>query len=193
MKIKGRNLITILAVLFLAEFSAYAEVFRGDIYPANNKRYFEVMLPKIREAKKSVHVIMYLASYYPKYPDSPSNVILKELIAAKKRGLEVEIILNRSESEYLEHATKENLAAGAYLAENGISPYLDSKDKTTHCKLMVVDNRFVLIGSANWTYSAITKNNEASVLIESEELAVYYIKYFEGIKKECTFSIKPAR
>jgi len=163
----------------------FPEVFEGTITPADNGDYKEVILPRLKEAKKSIHVVMFLASYYPRYPDSPTNLFLRELLSARKRGVKVEVIFDQSDSEYSSHSTSENLKTGAYLANNGIEVYLDSNEKTTHAKLIIIDEKFTVIGSANWSYSAMTKNNETSVLIDSPQLAGYYIKYFEGIKKEC--------
>ena len=54
--------------------------------------------------------------------------------------------------------------------------------KTTHAKLMVVDGQLTLLGSTNWTYYALTSNNEASVLIRSQELARAIIDYFNRVK-----------
>lgn len=177
----------LLFYLFLTT-PAFSEVFEGSIYPANNRDYQELLLPRFKEAKKSVYMIMFLASYYtdPRYSDSsPTNLLIRELINAKKRGASVEVILNQSDSDYSSHAATENLRTGAYLANSGITVYFDSPEKTTHTKLLIIDGRFVVIGSANWSYSAMAKNNEASVVIDSPELAAFYIKYFQEIKKEC--------
>lgn len=172
--------------LFLCNFSfPKTNSFEGKIIPANNRNYFSVVLDKLKNAKKSIYVIMFLASFYPQYPDSPTNQIINTIIKKKKEKLKVEIILDQSKSKYFQHTNTENLKTANYLSENGIPVYLDSLDKTTHSKLIIIDEKYVIIGSHNWTYSAIEKNNETSVIIESEELAKYYIRYFEKIKKQC--------
>ncbi len=170
---------------------AFSEVFEGRISPANNGDYKEQILPCLKSAKKSIYIIMFLASYYPQYPDSPVNLFIREMINAKRRGVNVEVILNQSDSDYSSHSTTENLKTGAYLANNGITVYFDSPKKTTHAKLLIIDERFLVIGSANWSYSAMAKNNETSVIIDSPELARSYIKYFEKIKKECRPFLSP--
>lgn len=169
----------------LSTQALFAEGFLCKVYPADNEAYVEAALPRLKKTSESVHVIMYMASYYPRYPDSPTNLIIRELVKSKMRGVQLEVILNRSDREYAEYATGENIKTAEFLAGKGVHVYLDSKSKATHCKLVVIDRKTVLIGSANWTYSAATKNNETSLVIESEELAEHYIKYFEKIKKEC--------
>ena len=46
-------------------------------------------------------------------------------------------------------------------------------------RLVVVDRRVSLVGSANWTQSSVTKNREMCVLIDSGEIANWYLKLFE--------------
>ena len=56
---------------------------------------------------------------------------------------------------------------------------MDSEKVTTHDKLVIIDNSTVFVGSHNWGSSALTKNNEASVMIRGGEAAEYYGDYFE--------------
>lgn len=169
-----------------------AEVFEGKVYPANNRDYRNLLLPRLREAKKSVYMIMFLASYYPDYKEtSPTNLFLEELIKAHARGVKVEIILDQSDSNYDSHSATENFRTALYLSGNGITTYFDSPEKTTHAKLIVIDGKTVVIGSANWSYSAMSRNNETTVIIESPELAAYYTGYFEDLKKSCGSAVHP--
>jgi phosphatidylserine/phosphatidylglycerophosphate/cardiolipin synthase-like enzyme len=47
---------------------------------------------------------------------------------------------------------------------------------------MVVDMEVILLGSANWTFAGLTKNQEVSVLIRSKEVAKELINYFNRVK-----------
>ncbi|MBU0534282.1 MAG: hypothetical protein KJ887_05765 [Candidatus Omnitrophica bacterium] len=44
-----------------------------------------------------------------------------------------------------------------------------------------MDSRYTIIGSHNWTYSGLSKNNELSVLINSNELAKETERYIIGL------------
>jgi phosphatidylserine/phosphatidylglycerophosphate/cardiolipin synthase-like enzyme len=134
----------------------------------------------IQEAKHSVQVMMFEMGYYDKYPNTPSNLLIKELIDAKKRGVKVEVILEVKEGE--DRTTKRNRHTGKILSEGGVEVIYDSLSKTTHTKLMVVDGHLTLLGSTNWTYNALTNNNEASVLIRSKEVAKELIDYFNKVR-----------
>jgi len=58
----------------------------------------------------------------------------------------------------------------------------DSPSKTSHTKVLIIDDQFALLGSINWTYSALSENNEVSVLIRSKEIAKELTGYFNNVK-----------
>jgi phosphatidylserine/phosphatidylglycerophosphate/cardiolipin synthase-like enzyme len=151
-----------------------------DIQLVTDVQYFEVAKKLIHEAKYSIQVMMFEMGYYDKYPNTPSNLLIKELMNATKRGVKVEVILEVKEGE--DRTAKRNRHTGKILSEGGVEVIYDPLFKTTHAKLMVVDGRLTLLGSTNWTYYALTSNNEASVLIRSQELARAIIDYFNRVK-----------
>ena len=151
-----------------------------DVQLVTDVQYFEVAKKLIQEAKYSIQVMMFEMGYYDKYPNTPSNLLIKELMNATKRGVKVEVILEVKEGE--DRTAKRNRHTGKILSEGGVDVIYDPLSKTTHAKLMVVDGQLSLLGSTNWTYYALTSNNEASVLIRSQELARAIIDYFNRVK-----------
>ena len=183
----------ILNVLFFFLFSAfYLSLSFGlpaeDVQLVTDAQYFQVAKKMIQEAKHSVQVMMFEMGYYDKYPNTPSNLLIKELIDAKKRGVKVEVILEVKEEE--DRTTKRNRHTGKILSEGGVEVIYDPLFKTTHAKFMVVDGRLTLLGSTNWTYNALTNNNETSVLIHSKEVAKELMDYFNKVKATGTKSQK---
>jgi phosphatidylserine/phosphatidylglycerophosphate/cardiolipin synthase-like enzyme len=59
----------------------------------------------------------------------------------------------------------------------------DTEQITTHSKLLIIDEKIVVIGSTNWTYNALTANHESSVVFKSRETARELMEFFEKIKK----------
>jgi len=159
-----------------------------DIQPVTDAQYFDVAKKMIQEAKSSIRVMMYEMVYYNKHPNSPSNILMRELIDAKKRGVKVEVILEVREGE--DRTTQNNRHSGKILSEGGVEVIYDLLLKTTHAKLMVVDTEIILLGSANWTFAGLTKNHEVSVLIRSKEMAKELIDYFNQVKATGTKSQK---
>jgi phosphatidylserine/phosphatidylglycerophosphate/cardiolipin synthase-like enzyme len=151
-----------------------------DVELVTNAQYFKIAKRLIQEAKHSILVMMFEMGYYDRNPKTPSNLLIKELINAKKRGVKVEVLLEVREGE--DRTAKRNRHTGKILSEGGVEVIYDSLFKTTHAKCMVVDETLTLLGSTNWTYYALTNNNEASVLIRSKEIAKAFVDYFNQVK-----------
>jgi phosphatidylserine/phosphatidylglycerophosphate/cardiolipin synthase-like enzyme len=151
-----------------------------DIQLVLDAQYVQVAQKLIKEAKKSIQVMMFEMGYYSGHPKTPSNQLIKELINAGKRGVKVEVILEVRDGE--DRTTKRNRQTGKILSEGGVKVIYDSLNKTNHAKWMVADGESTLLGSTNWTYYALTNNNEVSVLIRSKEVAKELIDYFNHVK-----------
>ncbi len=156
-----------------------------DVLPINNQEYVPAVMDCLNRATQSIRVIMFLARRYSTYPESPSNRLLAALTQAQKRGVDVEVILEGGgKDEVLGKAGQNNRSAMEYLEKSGVKVFSDSKERTTHCKICVVDGRYTIVGSTNWTHAALTTNNETAVLIDSPEVAAAYGAYFEQVKKQ---------
>lgn len=120
----------------------------------------------LRSANSSIEAELYQFSHTP---------LADELIAAKNRGVAVRIILEpRLESN-------DQLETMNYLRENGVEArWATLKFGRTHSKFAVVDGKKVLVGSTNWSWNAMFKNRESSVIIESTEIANDFSQIFES-------------
>jgi len=175
----------ILTILFFLSFSTFYSLCAigfpaEDVQLVMDAQYFQVAKKMIQESKHSVQVMMFEMGYYDQHPNTPSNLLIKDLIDAKKRGVKVEVILEVREGE--DRTTKRNRHTGKVLTEGGVELTYDPLFKTTHAKFMVVDGGLTLLGSTNWTYYALTSNNEASVLVRSKEVAQAFSDYFNRVK-----------
>jgi len=175
----------ILTILFfLSSSTFYSPCVIGfpaeDVQLVTDGQYFQVAKKMIREAKHSVQVMMFEMGYYDQQSNTPSNLLIKELMDARKRGVKVGVILEVKEGE--DRTTKRNRHTGKILSEGGVEVIYDSLFKTTHAKFMVVDGQLSLLGSTNWTYYALTNNHEVSVLIRSKELAKALVDYVNQVK-----------
>ena len=159
-----------------------------DVQLVMDAQYFQIAKKMIQEAKSTIQVMMFEMGYYEKYPSTPSNLLIKELIEAKKRGVKIEVILEVKEEA--DRTSERNRHTGKILSEGGVEVIYDPLFKTTHAKWMVVDGQLSLVGSANWTHYALTNNNEVSVLIRSKEIAKELIDYFNKVKATGTKSQK---
>ena len=186
MKIK--RCIPILILIFSLTLQVVFALPAKDVEPIPSRLYYPAVHKILNEAKKSIYIVMFEMFYYPKYPTSVGNQLVHDLIDAHKRGVNVEVIL---EQGTLEKVTRRNREEGGFMLSNaGIKVYFDSLSQTTHNKLIIVDERYTIIGSTNWSYYGLEKNNEASVLIDSIPLAKFFLEEFKRIKSECPPSTK---
>jgi len=110
----------------------------------------------IQSANQSIEVEMYIFT---------NSKLSDALINAKKRGVEVKLILGSTEGEDIEGVI-------TLLTGNGIEVRNASKEfRTMHSKIMVVDGAIVLIGSHNWSQSAMFYNREISVIIHDSTIS----------------------
>ncbi len=151
-----------------------------DVQLVTDAQYFQVARKMIQEAKSSIRVMMFEMGYYEKYPNTPSNLLIQELINARKRGVTIEVILEVKEGK--DRTTERNLVTGKILSKEGVEVIYDPFFKTTHAKFLMVDEQLILLGSTNWTYYALTNNNEVSVWIRSKALAKELLDYFNRVK-----------
>ena len=139
--------------------------------------YATILCELLRCAQQSVHVVMYRASYYPAYPESVSNTILQALVSAAGRGLDVKVLLD--DCAYYPDSARANLEAALYLHLQGVEVRFDDPAQTTHAKLVIIDEESVILGSTNWNYYSLEKNNEVDLaLIDLPSVATHFESYF---------------
>ena len=143
--------------------------------------YFPEVLRLINSAQNSVRVCMFQAVFYPLQSDSPSNQLLNALIAAHRRGVKVEVVLDNGGS--LGEVAKSNTETASLLKKAGVEVFFDSEEVTTHTKFLVIDNSIAVLGSTNWTYHALAKNHELSAVVYSPEAARRMNDYFEMVRR----------
>ena len=127
------------------------------------------IVDRIDEAKASVRV----QAYYLTQP-----LIIHAIAAAKRRGLGVEVILDKSQDR---HSSSGSRYTGAtYLANAGVPVWIDDAPAIAHNKIIILDGRIVLTGSFNFTRAADTRNAENVVTIDSVEVAVHFARNWEA-------------
>ena len=115
------------------------------------------VLREIEHARKSIYVQAYSFT---------SRKIARALIAAWKRGVTVETILDRSNED-------SDRSAASTLTEAGLAVEIDAAHRIAHNKLMIIDGETVVTGSFNFSKAA--RNNAENLLVlRSRTLAARY-------------------
>lgn len=156
--------------------------FAADPKLLTNKEYFPALENKIKTAREEILVSMYLF----RTTDNRGNLatqLREDLIAAASRGVKVTVLLEKEGRERNGSSLNyDNADTAKILSRSGVKVYFDTPKTTTHTKLVIIDNRFVFIGSHNFSDSALRHNNEASVMIDSTKLAREAASFIKGIE-----------
>lgn len=147
----------------------------SEIIPVSDRGYFQQVHEALQNARSSIHIASFELKYYDKYPSSLQNQLIEDLIAAHKRGVDVRIVID----EYADNDPNTN--AYEYVKRSGIPIKYDSNATTTHCKLIIIDGRIVVLGSTNFSFYALEKNNEVDLIVRSEKTAAYFERYFQRL------------
>lgn len=107
-----------------------------------------------------------------------NKAIIKALIDAHRRGVDVRIILDKSNE-----TAKYSGATTVYNA--GIPTYIDDKVAIAHNKVMIIDQKSIITGSFNFTTSAQTRNAENVNFIQNvAPMAKWFIENWNWRGKE---------
>ncbi len=118
----------------------------------------------------------------------PSEPLMKALVAAAKRGVKIEIILpgEHMDQKAVARASKKRWKE---LLSAGIALY-EYKPTMIHSKLLIADDLFVSVGSANFDLRSLHLNDEANFNVMDPQFAREQTRLFErdrALSKRVTF------
>jgi phospholipase D len=103
--------------------------------------------------------------------------ILTALVSAKRRGVDVVVILDKS----VDRASSGRSGSGAeFVARAGIPVFIDYLPAIAHNKVIVIDKHMVVTGSYNFTSPAERRNTENVTVIDSSEVAIRFLSNWDS-------------
>ncbi len=164
--------IALILILFIVSFAkeVYFMPMDGKIA---QKRLFNLF-----SHSKSLKIVMY--TFTNKY-------LAKAIKIAAKNGAKITIIADKKESKY-KRSVIPNLAAIKRIQVFLLSGkrYRNGQRAKMHVKMAIVDNKYLVIGSANYSYSAFFKNYEYILIEKDKDLIKKFSDFFDTIKKIST-------
>ncbi len=159
-------LVLYFAFQFLPSIQAHQFKATGtvDVYFSPKGGAAEAVIREIDHAAKEILVQAYSFTSAP---------IAKALVNAHKRGVRIEIILDKSQrtSKY---------SSSDFFAHAGVPTFIDSKHAIAHNKIMIIDGSTLITGSFNFTRAAEEKNAENLLIFKGNTpLVDRYIKNFK--------------
>ena len=181
---KNKRIIFIF-LLLLCLIAAPLMATQDGFYPAlvkdiSDRAYEHAVIDLLDNAQESIVISMYILrpGTDPRYT---INRLMKDLEQALERGVSVTIYLNTRIDKT--SGVDEGKPFDA-LRQKGAQIYLTNPRYMLHDKMLIVDSRYVVIGSTNWSISALTDNFESTVLIDSPPLANQRLKRMKTIHLE---------
>lgn len=142
----------------------------GDIkisayFSPQDKTIQKQIIPLINNAESYIYIPAFVITHYE---------LSNALIAAKNRNVNVKIITDATSSGMTHNKISE-------LRKAGISLKTETFTGKMHAKSIIIDDKFVITGSMNFSNSGENKNDENCLIIEDAEIAKFYRGYFEYI------------
>jgi phosphatidylserine/phosphatidylglycerophosphate/cardiolipin synthase-like enzyme len=159
------------AVLILLASPCASEQFKStgitDVYFSPKGGATEAIVREINAARSEILVQAYSFTSKP---------IAKALVDARKRGIRIEAVLDKSQR-------REKYTSADFVAHAGIQTYIDAQHAIAHNKIIIIDRSTLITGSFNFTKAAEEKNAENLLILKGNKtLAERYIRNFEDHK-----------
>src|SRR5262245_58224654 len=130
----------------------------------------EALVRELKHARREVLVQAYSFTADP---------LTYALVEAKKRGVHVEILLDKSNEV-------ERYSDLRIFLDQGLAPLIDANHAIAHNKIMIVDGKTLITGSYNFTNQAEGENAENLLVIKGHgELLRLYRQNFLAHKGHC--------
>ena len=152
---------------------------KAELTLLENAQFYSALTQRIEKAKKEISLTTFLFKTSSN-PYNSANRLLRKLVQARKRGVKVYVILEKS--GFNKSINEENLSTLRRLHLGGISARFEGVEKQTHTKLAVIDKEWTFLGSHNISHSALSINNELSVMVRSKPFAKKALQHVARIR-----------
>ncbi len=126
------------------------------------------LLPLLQQATQSVHLMAFSFT---------SNAIADELLRLKATGVEVKVVLDKGQSGQSSSQYDDLLAQQVDIRRDGNIYKL-------HHKVIIIDQRYVVTGSYNFSENAESRNDENSVVIDDFSIAAQFEAEFNKVYQQ---------
>lgn len=137
-------------------------------FSPKDKQISKVIIPLIDNAKESILIPTFLIT---------DKNLTQALINARQRGVSIKVIVDAANANSV--YSKHNM-----LRNNGILVKTEIYAGKLHSKTMIIDGKYTVLGSMNFSASGENKNDENTIIIKDREIANLYTAYFNYLWKK---------
>ena len=131
-------------------------------FSPQDKQLTNNVVPLLNAAQKYIYVPAFLVTH---------KAIANSLLEAHRRGVDVRIIVDATNTGTRNSRFK-------LLRSGGVPVKVENYAGKMHTKAMIIDDKYIVTGSANFSNSGENKNDENVIIIESPRLAKFYREFF---------------
>lgn len=130
-------------------------------------------------AERTLRVSLYNVTARGKPAKKSSYLLLSHLAVQANRGVECHVLLNMvARGAFLK---AQNLEAVAWMRQRGIQTRQLVGSRCNHAKYVVVDAKFAILGSHNWTPCSLRRNHEVSVATDDPTAVGRLVEQFDHL------------
>jgi len=146
--------------------------------PMEGKLAQKRLIELFSHAKNNIKITIYTFT---------NKKLARALKIAARKGVKITIIADKKESKY-KYSVIPNLALiknfDVYLLTG--KNYKNGDKAKMHVKMSIIDDKYLITGSANYSYSAFFKNYEYILISKNKELIDKFEKFFSYLKEKST-------
>ena len=132
------------------------------------KQFPAKVIPLIEKASHSIRIVVFDWRWYPNDSANPVQLFNQAIVRAVRRGVKVDAIANSDEIV-------------ATLKSIGVNAKKPNIKNLVHAKLLIFDDKDVVIGSHNFSQNAFTMNMEVSVFIPNFSGVPDLLRFFDSL------------
>ncbi len=121
-----------------------------------------VLVPLVNSAKSYIYIPTFLIT---------DKQLSQALINAKNRGVNIKVIVDATNA-------KGGHSKHKLLRQHGIQVKTENYTGKLHSKSMIIDDKYTVIGSMNYSSSGNKKNDENLIVIKDSNITKFYKKFF---------------
>lgn len=132
------------------------------------REYPDFITSLVKQAKQSIKILIYDWRWYSSEIGSSIQNFNNELLNSANRGVGVSVLVN---NDYIVPILK----------DSKIDIKKVNTKKVMHVKMIIIDNKYLVLGSHNLTKNAFDLNHEISVFVDDQESVNRCITFFENL------------
>ena len=152
-------------IIILSITISFSTLAKTEVYFSQYDHPQKEIIKNINQAEAFINIAMYIFT---------DREIALPLVNAHERGVKIRLYLDQEQVVY-------PYSQSRYLAQNGMNIRISTNNYNMHNKFAIIDNRQLLTGSYNWTFSANRRNDENLMVIDDQDIISRYQNYFEKL------------